>query len=187
MVLVMSRSIAFGVKAGLLTAIGICTGLLGHTVLAALGVGLLISTSALLFTAFKLLGAGYLIYLGVKVFNSPPLELSETQQHEKSSWTLLLQGAVSNLANPKIAVFFFAFLPQFISHEVDRPTQALLLLGGLFSVLTIVIKGPIAYLAGKLSDWLRRQPRFQIWLNRVSGTVLVGLGLRLITEESPTA
>ncbi len=181
MVLVMSRSIALGSSAGVVTAAGVSTGLIGHTLLAALGLGAVLQTSALLFEVLKTLGAIYLIYLGIRALRAPPVEFRGPVQ-PGSLRKLFAQGALSNLSNPKIAVFYFAFLPQFVSAGSAHATGTLLALGVAFALLTFLVKGPVGYLAGVLSGWLRARPAVQVWLNRTSGGVLIGLGLKLAFE-----
>jgi threonine/homoserine/homoserine lactone efflux protein len=90
-----------------------------------------------------------------------------------------ITGAASNLANPKIAVFYFAFLPQFVSQDAGQPTLTILVLGFIFAVLTFIIKGPVAVFAGALSAWFRSRPAALLWLYRCSGVVMVGLAVRL--------
>lgn len=182
MVLVMSRSISQGAKAGVVTAAGVSVGLLGHTLLACLGLGALLQTSEFLFSALKIAGAFYLIYLGIKAFKAPPVQIDSTESH-LAPRALFIQGAVSNLSNPKIAIFYFAFLPQFVSSNTVNTQATLVFLGALFALLTFLVKGPVALLAGSLSHWLRNRPPVQKWLNRTSGVVLVGLGVRLAFEE----
>ncbi len=179
----MSRSVAQGSKAGIVTALGVSVGLLGHTLLAALGLGAVLQASELLFFAMKIVGGIYLIYLGIKTFRSPPIELESSSTMDMPAKSMFLQGALSNLSNPKIAIFYFAFLPQFVSPDVSNPTVILLVLGSLFAFLTFLVKAPIGYLSGTLSLWLRARPGVQVWLNRMSGTVLIGLGLRLAFDK----
>lgn len=183
MFLVMSRSIAQGRKAGIATAAGVSTGLLGHTVLAVFGLGAILKTSEILFTLIKLAGAAYLLWLGFKLIrtNRELLDLSETQ--EKSLMKLFFQGAVSNISNPKIAIFYFSFLPQFISSDASNPSYYLLVLGCIFSLLTFFIKAPIGYAAGSLAKQLRSCPSIQVWLNRFSGIILIALGFKLAFEQ----
>lgn len=183
MILVMSRSIAMGQKAGIYTAAGISTGLLGHTLLAALGLGAILQASETLFLTLKFVGAAYLIYLGFKTFRAPSPFEKKSQTENISYRSLFFQGAVSNLSNPKIAIFYFAFLPQFVSSESADFTTMLLILGVTFALLTFLIKGPVAFFSGKLSSWFRRKPSVQTWLNRVSGGILIGLGIRLAFES----
>ncbi len=182
MILIMSRSIAMGRTAGISTAAGVSVGLLGHTALAALGVGALLQASELLFMLLKLIGAAYLIHLGFTAFRRPAISFTTATGASDSPRVLFIQGMLSNLSNPKIAIFYFAFLPQFVPSASTHPTLLLLVLGISFSVLTFVIKGPIAIFAARLSRWFRNQPAAQRWLNRICGTVLVSLGLRLIFE-----
>ena len=183
MILIMSRSVAQGSKAGVLTAAGVSTGLLGHTVLTALGLGVILQASEALFIGLKIVGAVYLIYLGIKTYKEPPVDVQLLGQFANSSRSLFVQGALSNLSNPKIAIFYFAFLPQFVATGTENTTMTLLLLGSVFSLLTFLVKGPVGYIAGALSGWLRSCPGIQVWLNRISGVVLVGLGIRLAFEN----
>jgi threonine/homoserine/homoserine lactone efflux protein len=183
MVLVMSRSIGQGPRAGIATAAGVSVGLLGHTLLATLGLGALLHASELLFQALKLLGATYLIYLGVRLLRTATTRHYLRLASNRSLPRLFVEGALSNLANPKIALFYFAFLPQFVSASAPQPTLSLLTLGIAFAVLTFLIKGPIGYGAGALSAWLRSHPAVLAWINRASGAVLIALGVRLAFEE----
>ena len=183
MMLVMSRSIAQGRKAGVATAAGVSFGLLGHTVLASLGLGALLRASEILFVVIKLIGAVYLVYLGIKLFRSSHSDLDIKGMPVASYRKLFFQGAFSNLSNPKIAIFYFAYLPQFIPTGSEAPTTTLLILGAAFAFLTFLVKGPIGYGAGALSSWIRSRPAVLGWINRVSGGVLIALGLRLAFER----
>lgn len=183
MILVMSRSLTQGSAAGVATAAGVSTGLLIHTVLTALGLGAILQASELLFFIFKLCGATYLIYLGVKLLRTDSVQLNVLAGSNKSLKRLFFQGALSNLSNPKIAVFYFAFLPQFISSGAQHPTFYLLGLGTAFAVLTFVVKGPMGFFAGYLSRWLLARQSVLRWMYRTSGIVLMGLGLKLAFER----
>lgn len=183
MILVMSRSLTQGSAAGVVTAAGVSTGLLVHTVLAALGLGAILQASELLFFTLKLCGAIYLIYLGVKLLRTHSAQLKVLAVSKKSLRRLFFQGALSNLSNPKIAVFYFAFLPQFISSGAQHPTNYLLGLGTAFAVLTFVVKGPMGFFAGYLSEWLLTRQSVLTWMHRTSGIILMGLGLRLAFER----
>lgn len=183
MVLVMSRSIAQGAPAGVATAAGVSVGLVGHTVLAALGLGALLRTSEWLFLALKLVGAAYLVFLGVQLLRTRQMELAVSGGAPRSLGRLFADGALSNLSNPKIAVFYFAFLPQFVQPGAAHPTLAIFVLGLLFAALTFLVKGPVGLGAGMLSGWLRARPRVLTGLYRTSGAVLVGLGVKLAFER----
>jgi threonine/homoserine/homoserine lactone efflux protein len=185
MILVMSRSIAQGPSAGVVTAAGVSVGLVGHTVLATLGLGAILRTSELLFTALKLVGAAYLIYLAVGLLRTKNTELLVRATATRSLPRLFADGALSNISNPKIAVFYFAFLPQFVVPGAAHPTLTVAVLGLVFAALTFVVKGPVGLFAGLLSSWLRSRPRVLLWLYRTSGAVLLALGLRLALERRP--
>lgn len=183
MILVMSRSIAQGSTAGVATAAGVSVGLVGHTILATLGLGAILRTSEWLFIALKLAGAAYLIYLGIQLVRAGKYELAVSADAPHSLWRLFVDGALSNISNPKIAVFYFAFLPQFVLPGAPHPTLSILALGLVFAGLTFLIKGPIGLSAGLLSSWLGSRPKMITWLYRTSGAILIGLGLRLAFER----
>jgi threonine/homoserine/homoserine lactone efflux protein len=183
MILVMSRSIAQGASAGVATAAGVSLGLVGHTLLATLGLGAILRTSEWLFVALKLIGAAYLVYLGVQLLRTRHAELAMSAGAPRSRWRLFLDGAFSNVSNPKIAIFYFAFLPQFVLPGAAHPTLSVGVLGLAFAALTFLVKGPVGLAAGTLSGWLRARPAALVWLFRSSGAVLVGLGLRLALER----
>lgn len=185
MVLVMSRSIAQGAAAGVATAAGVSVGLVGHTLLATLGLGALLRASEWLFLALKLMGAAYLVYIGVQLLRTCRAELAMSGGSPRSLRRLFFDGALSNIANPKIAVFYFAFLPQFVRPGATHPTLSIFVLGLAFAALTFLVKGPVGLGAGVLSGWLRSRPRALVWLYRTSGIVLVGLGVRLAFERRP--
>jgi threonine/homoserine/homoserine lactone efflux protein len=183
MILVMSRSIARGSAAGVATAAGVSVGLVGHTVLATLGLGAILRTSEWLFFALKLAGAAYLVYLGIQLVRSAKHELAVSADAPRSLWRLFLDGALSNVSNPKIAVFYFAFLPQFVLPGATHPTLSVFVLGLVFAGLTFLVKGPVGLGAGLLSGWLRSRPKVIAWLHRTSGAILIGLGLKLAFER----
>jgi len=155
MILVMSRSVAHGVAAGVATAAGVSVGLVGHTVLTTLGLGALLRTSEWLFVALKLLGAAYLVWLGVQQLRTRATALALLAGAPRSTARSFVDGALSNLSNPKIAIFYFAFLPQFVPAQAEHPALSVFALGLAFAALTFVVKGPVALGAGLLSSWLR--------------------------------
>ena len=183
MILVMSRSIAQGAVAGVATAAGVSVGLVGHTVLAGLGLGAILQASEVLFTVLKLAGAAYLVWLGIQLLRQDGAKLALPPARAQSLGRLFVAAALSNISNPKIAIFYFAFLPQFVAPAAARPTLVVFALGLAFAALTVVVKGPVGLGAGLLSQWLRERPRALTWLYRSSGAVLVGLGLRLAFER----
>lgn len=183
MLLVMSRSIAQGPAAGVVTAAGVGTGLLGHTVLATLGLGAVLTASEWAFVALKVVGAAYLVWLGIGLLRTRSASIEVDAAPPRSLPRLFADGALSNLSNPKIAVFYFAFLPQFVARDAAHPTLAIAVLGTVFALLTFAVKGPVGAAAGLLSTWLRRCPRVLVWVYRCSGLVMLGLGIRLVMER----
>ena len=183
MVLVMSRSIAQGAGAGVATAAGVSLGLGGHTLLATLGLGAILRTSEWLFVGLKLAGAAYLIWLGIGLLRTGggPLDLQAASR--RSLARLFVDGALSNVSNPKIAIFYFAFLPQFVLPGASHPTLSVFVLGLVFAALTFLVKGPVGFFAGLLSGWLRARPGALAGLYRCSGAVLIALGLKLAFER----
>lgn len=183
MLLVMSSSLTQGTAAGVVTAAGVSVGLLGHTLLATLGLGALLRASDWLYVALKLVGGCYLLYLGIALLRTRHSELTLSASQRRPLLRLFCDGALSNLSNPKIALFYFAFLPQFVPATAAHPTLSIFVLGLVFAGLTFLVKGPVGACAGGLSGWLRRQPNTLTWIYRCSGAVLIGLGLRLAMER----
>jgi threonine/homoserine/homoserine lactone efflux protein len=184
MIYVMTRSLAQGRFAGLCSAIGVCLGILVHTALAALGLGAILHASETLFMALKLLGAAYLVYLGLRMILSRRASLAPSRESAPlSPAQLVVQGVLSNVTNPKIVLFFFAFLPQFVDPASAHPTRDLVFLGVLYAALALPIKAGVGFAAGSLSERLLRRPSALLWMNRVCGAVLVGLGLRIAASD----
>jgi threonine/homoserine/homoserine lactone efflux protein len=179
MILVMSKALSQGTRAGVTTAAGVSVGLLGHTLLATLGLGALLQTSEWLFVALKFVGAAYLVHLGVQLVLTRSAALAAAATARHSHRQLFMTGVASNISNPKIAVFFFAFLPQFVVPNAARPTLTVFVLGALFALLTFFIKGPVALFAGRLSSWFQARPQALLWLYRSSGLVMLGLAVKL--------
>ena len=184
MVYVVSRSLAQGRFAGVCSALGVCLGILVHTALAAFGLGAILQASEGLFFALKLVGAAYLVYLGIRlVLSRGASSLAGAAAAPLSLPALVRQGMLSNVTNPKMVLFFFAFLPQFVDPSSDTATRDLALLGVLYAMLALPVKTGVALAAGSLSERLLRRPSTLAWVNRFSGAVLVGLGLRLAASE----
>ena len=184
MIYVVTRSLAQGRFAGVCSALGVIAGILVHTALAALGVGAILHASESLFFALKLVGAVYLVYLGVRLILARALaDAIEGRGPELSPWALVRQGVLSNVTNPKIVLFFFAFLPQFVDPASAHPTRDLVFLGVLYAALGLPVKVGVGLAAGTLSERVLRRPGAIRWMNRASGAVLVGLGLRLAGAE----
>ena len=183
MILVMSRSVTQGSGAGVVTAAGVSVGLIGHTILVTLGLGAILRTSEWLFVAFRLFGAAYLIYLGIILLRTKKGKLELGVSTQSSSLKLFLDGCLSNISNPKIAIFYFAFLPQFVHPNATHTTLAIMGLGLIFAILTFLVKASVGLFAGLLSGWLRRRLNVLAWLYRSSGAILLGLGVKLAFER----
>lgn len=183
MLLVMSRSIAQGQSAGVMTALGVSVGLMGHTLLATLGLGALLLASEWLFTLIKFIGAGYLIYLGYQLLTSKEHKLAVKDMPKVSYTKMFMQGAISNISNPKITIFYFSYLPQFIVTESGSQAFQLFILGTTFAVITFFLKAPIGVLAGMLSSWIKARPMVLNYIHKTSGVILVSLGLKLALSE----
>ena len=184
MIYVVTRSLAQGRLAGLASALGVCLGILVHTAFAALGVGAILQASETLFLALKLAGAAYLVYLGLRMAfgRADALALRATAPR-LSPAGLVWQGMLSNITNPKIVLFFFAFLPQFVDPASAHPTRDLVFLGVLYAVLALPVKGGVAIAAGSLAQRVLRSPGALAWIHRAGGAVLVALGVRLAAAE----
>ena len=185
MLYVITRSLAQGRLAGVCSAIGVCCGILVHTALVALGLGALLLASEGLFAAVKLAGAAYLVYLGLRLLLSrlPPAALRAAAGRPLTAAGLVAQGMLSNVTNPKIVLFFLAFLPQFVEPHGAHPTRDLVFLGVLYAAMALPVKAAVGIAAGSLSERMLRSPAALAWMNRASGVVLVGLGLRLAASE----
>ena len=184
MLYIASRSIGQGTRVGMLSAGGTTAGLLVHTVMAAFGLSAVFAYSPLAFEIVKWLGVGYLVYLGIKTL------LSRDEQPETLSAgprgtarRAFTQGAVINLLNPKIALFFLAFLPQFTDPaRGDVPTQ-MAFLGLLFTVGGFVWTQILALGFGRAGGWLMRRPRVWAWQRRFTGSVMLALAVNLALSE----
>ncbi|HEY7746345.1 MAG TPA: LysE family translocator [Desulfuromonadales bacterium] len=182
-IFVLTQSALRGKGSGLIVTLGLCTGLVVHTTAVALGVAYIFQASALAFTALKLFGAGYLLYLAWQAFRAAATNIQGARNDELSLGKLYRRGIIMNVTNPKVSIFFLAFLPQFADPARGSLTPQLLLLGGVFILATILIFGGIALLAGTLGEWLNHSERTQRIMNRLVGSIFVGLALKLATTE----
>lgn len=189
---IITRSISQGQTAGFYSVLGIISGILIHTLLAALGLSVLLANSPTAFMIVKYIGASYLCYLGVKMLMSKqqPLIGASLQENGKPSsaktldyWQIYKQGVLTNTFNPKVALFFLAFFPQFINPNYANSTLSFLLLGLTFAVTGFIWCLCLALLASKFSEKLRENPAIESILNKISGVVFIGLGIKLLTEK----
>ena len=189
---IITRSMAQGRTAGFYSVLGITSGILVHTLLASLGLSVLLANSPTAFMIVKYIGASYLCYLGFKMLtsknsNSIANSLSKdqhvTSQKEVDSWQIYKQGVLTNVFNPKVALFFLAFFPQFVDANYAYGMLSFLMLGLTFAVTGFVWCLCLALLASKFSEKLRRNPAIEAILNKISGVVFIGLGIKLLTEK----
>lgn len=180
---VLVQSALYGRMVGVFVTLGLCTGLIVHTVAVAVGVAAIFQTSQAAFNALKVVGAAYLLYLAYKAFRAKPEALASSAGKPKPMRRMYMRGIVMNVTNPKVAIFFLAFLPQFTSPGRGGIVAQMLMLGGIFILCAFVSFTLISVLAGSLSRWLRRSDRGQVWLNRIAGLVFVGLALKLATSH----
>lgn len=184
MLFLLGRTLAQGRKAGVLAAIGINLGAYVHMLAAVFGISAILATSSFAFAVLKWIGAAYLVYLGIRVLMSRQSVLHVApQEGGKSKWSILWQGFLSDVLNPKVAIFFLAFLPQFVDADSPDRTWQVMFLGCTVNVIAICINLLIVYGASFLTAGLRRNQRISAWLNKIMGGVFIGLGLRLANEK----
>lgn len=180
---VLMQSAISGARAGVAVTLGLCTGLIVHTTAVAFGVAALFAASAMAFTALKVVGAAYLLYLAIGAFRAGGTATGSVVSAAGSRRALYLRGVMMNITNPKVAIFFLAFLPQFVTPEAGAVAPQIFQFGALFMAASLVVFSMVALLAGCLSGWLRRSPRAMPVLHKVAGTVFLGLAAKLVTAQ----
>ncbi len=180
MLYVASRSVSQGIKAGIISAAGIFMGCFVHILAAVLGLSIIISRSAYLFQVIKFAGAGYLIYLGIKgLLSKPALSATDEKPAKANYWKLFKQGILTNALNPKVAVFFLSFLPQFINAASSFFKLQLFTLGIWFDVQGTLVLIVVACILGKTKDFFRKNPKVWMIQEKITGLILIGLGIRI--------
>ena len=174
---IVTRSIDQGRRAGIVSMLGVHVGTLVHIAAAAAGLSALLAASAAAFTTVKYLGAAYLVYLGLRRLLQPAPAPGMAPIREPRLRRAFLDGVVVNVLNPKTALFFLAFLPQFVDISRGHVGTQILLLGGLFVVLGVITDGSFALAAGTAAEWLRGHPRFVASERWMSGGMYIGLGV----------
>ena len=183
MIYVLTQGISKGKKAGILSAIGVVSGLLIHTIIASFGLGIIITTSRIAYSILKHAGAAYLCYLGFKAIREKSkIEINESKKDFNTSKTFI-NGLLSNVFNPKIIVFFMAFLPQFIDPNKVNSQKAFLTLGLVFAIMGAIFLSIIGYMSGRIGALLKKNKTIMKWMNKVAGSIMIGLGIRLAIEE----
>jgi len=176
---VLTQSALHGQRTGLVITLGLCTGLMVHIGAVALGVATLITTSAVAFTILKVAGAGYLLYLAWCAFRAGAALVPEAGTVPLVGGASYTRGVIMNISNPKVAIFFIAFLPQFTDPARGPVALQILLLGAVFIVTAALIFSAICIGADQIGHWLRQSRRTQVAINRLAGGVFVLLAARL--------
>ncbi len=180
MMFILNRSISQGRDAGIYSALGVSVGAVVHTILSGLGLSVILQTSVVLFTIIKVVGAVYLIYLGIQMFISKQSSISIKKTVYQSRRKLFVQGVITNVTNPKVALFFISFIPQFIS--VDNQYGPIL--GSIFAVMGAITSFIIAIFSSSLTTKLRDNIVAEKIINKISGAVFVILGISLFGTKS---
>jgi threonine/homoserine/homoserine lactone efflux protein len=176
---VLMQSAIYGYKTGLLITLGLCTGLILHSAAVALGLATLLQASSLALPLLKLFGASYLIYLAWQAYRAASIDLSRQNAESLTPFQFYRRGIMMNVSNPKIGLFFLAFLPQFTNIDQGNLATQTLSLGGLFIVVAFIVMTSIALIAGSLSHWLIASPKVQKIMHRLTAIVLLGLALHI--------
>lgn len=182
-IFVLTQSAIHGSRTGVLVTLGLCTGLIFHITMVILGIAAVLKTSIIAFTVLKIIGAAYLLYLAWQSFRAGSMKINETdgtiQNQIKSARALYLRGIFMNITNPKVAIFFLAFFPQFTNPAQGSVTVQVIILGVIFMLISLVVFVSIALLASQIGVWLKKSAKAQIYINRLAGTIFVFLACRL--------
>jgi threonine/homoserine/homoserine lactone efflux protein len=182
-VYVLTRGISQGPKAGIAAALGFATGCIFHTVLAAVGIAALIRSSDFAFNAVRYAGAAYLVWIGIQALRHRSSFSVEGASDAKALGTIYKQSVIGNILNPKVTLFFLAFLPQFVNTQAGHVGWQLALLGAIFMIQTAVIFGAVALFSGWIGGWIRRKPAIGQRLNVFAGITFIALGIRVALPD----
>jgi len=180
---VLTRGIAQGTKAGLAAASGFASGCIFHTVLAAVGIAALIRSSPVAFDAVRYAGAAYLVWIGIQALRHRSSFSIDAQGEPRALATIYRQSVVGNMLNPKVTLFFLAFLPQFVNAAAGHVGWQMALLGAVFMLVTIVVFGAVAIFSGWIGEWVRRKPAIGSRLNVFAGFTFIALGIRVALPD----
>ena len=181
---ILGHTVKGGARSGYAAMLGIWTGAFGHVILAVSGLSAIVAASAEAFSVIKWVGVVYLVWIGVAAIRSSGgAFLPKTLPAQKGLWKIYRQGALIDLLNPKVAIFFLAFLPQFVTSQAGPIWAQLLLHGILIILIAAVIEPPLIMFGGRFTTKLRNNPRIATWLDRTLGTLLIGLAARLVYIE----
>ena len=178
-VYVLTRGIAQGPRAGIAAALGFATGCVFHTALAVLGVAALIRSSELAFDLVRYAGAAYLVWIGIQALRHRSGFAVEAALDQRALLTIYKQSVIGNMLNPKVTLFFLAFLPQFVDAQAGHLEWQMLLLGVVFMGVTVAVFGAVALFSGWIGGWVRRKPAIGERLNVFAGITFIALGIRV--------
>ncbi|KQQ36156.1 lysine transporter LysE [Duganella sp. Leaf126] len=182
--MVLSVGVSRGRRQGMAFGIGCALGCLSHTLLAALGVSALIAASPLAFGALKVAGGAYLVWLGIGALRSRGgARVPQAGLPDESLARLFAKGCFANVINPKVVLFFFSFLPQFVVAQRGDASWQTAQLGLVFTLQAVVLFSLLGYFSGAVGAWINRHPGAGMWMDRVAGAVFIGLGLKLIASR----
>jgi threonine/homoserine/homoserine lactone efflux protein len=176
---VLTQSMSKGSRSGIAVTLGLCSGLVFHTSAVALGVAVIFQTSVIAFTILKIVGAAYLLYLAFMAFKDASKSKLSADKTPLSFKALYKRGILMNITNPKVSIFFLAFLPQFTNAQAGNVTAQIFLLGALFMVCAFCVFTAVSLLAGRVGAWFSRTQSGEKILNRIAGTVFAALALKL--------
>jgi threonine/homoserine/homoserine lactone efflux protein len=177
--MVIALGMARGRRAGLAFGLGCALGCLNHTLLAALGVSALVAASPLAFTILRIAGGLYLIWLGAQAIARARPSAGPPPVADDALSRLFAKGLLANAINPKVILFFLAFLPQFVETARGHAGWQIAQLGAVFTLETVIVFGAMGWFAGRFGERLARHPAVGVWLDRIAGGIFVALGIRL--------
>jgi RhtB (resistance to homoserine/threonine) family protein len=181
---IISRSMSQGKKAGILSVFGISSGGLIHTLLAGLGLSAILSASGIAFHVVKIIGALYLLYLGFRtIFSKHVISNRETYLAKQTDLQIYKQGLITNLLNPKVALFFLSFLPQFINPDNNYGPLSFLFLGSIFLSTGTLWCIFVALFSAKISEKIKKNTKITFIFEKITGIIFIGLGLNLLTDK----
>ena len=183
--LVIGQSMRHGLRGGVLASLGVSAGCYVHIAAAAIGLSALLLTSALAFTVIKWIGVCYLCYVGLRMLLARETAFQATDDQPKASNSIFWQGFLTNVLNPKVALFFLAFLPQFIDANAPQKALAFVFLGLIINVGGTVWLLMVAWAASRTTSAIRGSARIKLWLERAIGAMFVALGVKLALSERP--
>ncbi len=180
---VITRGISQGARAGIAAAAGLSTGFIGHTLLCVVGLSAVLAASTVAFNVIKIMGAAYLVYLGIRMWRDRDMLNFSGNPKTSTLFQIYRQTIVMNLLNPKVAIFFLAFLPQFVDVEAGAVEAQFAVLGAIFMAVSFIVMSLAGLAGGVIRNSMTQNARVAQWLRIMSGGVLIGLGIRLALQS----